>query len=168
MANRKMHADEVYTDVPLVRRLVATQFPRWAGLQIEPVLSSGTVNAMYRLGEDMAVRLPRRRAAWAMNDLDTEWRWLPRLAPHLPLAIPVPLAMGAPVTSTRGIGPSTGGWKARMRRSIALAILSMRRPTWRASWSRCNKSILPTDLAQARRTREAAGRARSDGQGGHR
>lgn len=96
MASRKMHADELDTDVSLVRRLVATQFPRWADLPIERVLSSGTVNAIYRLGQDMAVRLPRRRAAWAIDDLDTELRWLPKLAPHLPLAIPVPLAIGHP------------------------------------------------------------------------
>lgn len=94
MANRRMHADELDTDASLVRRLVATQFPRWAGLPIERVLSSGTVNAIFRLGEDMAVRLPRRRAAWAIDDLDTELQWLPKLAPHLPLAIPVPLALG--------------------------------------------------------------------------
>src|SRR5262245_53579644 len=96
MDNRKMHADELDTDVSLVRRLVATQFPRWAGFPIEPVLSSGTVNAIYRLGEDMAVRLPRRRAAWAIDDLENELRWLPPLAAHLPLAVPVPLALGRP------------------------------------------------------------------------
>jgi len=90
----KMHVDEVDTDVSLVGRLVAGQFPRWAHLAIHPVLSSGTDNAIYRLGDDMAVRLPRREKN--VGQLDKERRWLPRLAPLLPLAIPVPLAVGAP------------------------------------------------------------------------
>jgi aminoglycoside phosphotransferase (APT) family kinase protein len=90
----KMHVDEVDTDVSLVGRLLAAQFPRWADLAIEPVPSAGTDNALYRLGDDMAVRLPRIPAA--TGQVDKEHRWLPRLAPHLPLAIPVPLAKGTP------------------------------------------------------------------------
>ncbi len=89
-----MRADEVDTDVSLVGRLLAAQFPDWADLPIEPVDSAGTDNAIYRLGDDMAVRLPRIRRATAQ--LDKEHQWLPRLAPHLPLAIPVPLAKGMP------------------------------------------------------------------------
>ncbi|HYP21484.1 MAG TPA: aminoglycoside phosphotransferase family protein [Chloroflexia bacterium] len=90
----KMHPDEVDTDVDLVRRLLAAQFPHWADLSLEPVPSAGTDNAIYRLGDDMAVRLPR--IEWATAQVDKEHRWLPLLAPHLPLAIPVPLAKGAP------------------------------------------------------------------------
>jgi len=89
-----MHADEVDTDVSLVRRLLAAQFPHWAALSIEPVLSAGTDNAIYRLGDDMAVRLPRIH--WAIGQVDKEYHWLPRLAPHLRLAITVPLARGTP------------------------------------------------------------------------
>jgi aminoglycoside phosphotransferase (APT) family kinase protein len=89
-----MHADEVATDADLVRRLLAAQFPGWAGLPIERVESAGTDNAIYRLGDDLAVRLPR--IAWATGQVEKESRWLPRLAPHLPLAIPVPIAKGAP------------------------------------------------------------------------
>jgi len=89
-----MHADEVDTDASLVRRLLAAQFPQWADLPIEPVHSAGTDNAIYRLGDDMAVRLPR--IEWATANVDKEHRWLPRLAPLLPLAIPVPLARGEP------------------------------------------------------------------------
>ena len=55
-----MHDDEVKTDAFLVRRLLAAQFPHWAGLDIEPVRAHGTDNAMYRLGGELAVRLPRR------------------------------------------------------------------------------------------------------------
>jgi aminoglycoside phosphotransferase (APT) family kinase protein len=89
-----MHDDEVDTNISLVGRLLTAQFPQWADLPIEPVRSAGTVNAIYRLGDDMAVRLPRTH--WATGDLDKEHRWLPRLAPFLPLAIPVPLAKGKP------------------------------------------------------------------------
>ncbi|MBI5283530.1 MAG: aminoglycoside phosphotransferase family protein [Chloroflexi bacterium] len=89
-----MHADEVHTDVPLVRRLLAAQFPQWADLPIERVASAGTDNAIYRLGGDMAVRLPR--IAGATGQIEKERLWLPKLAPHLPLAIPVPLAVGDP------------------------------------------------------------------------
>jgi aminoglycoside phosphotransferase (APT) family kinase protein len=90
----KMHADEVETDVALVRNLIAAQFPQWADLPIEPVDSAGTDNAMYRLGADMAVRLPRIEDA--SGQIDKEHRWLPGLAPLLPLAVPVPLALGMP------------------------------------------------------------------------
>jgi aminoglycoside phosphotransferase (APT) family kinase protein len=89
-----MHADEVDTDATLVRRLLIAQFPQWAGLPIEPVRSAGTDNAIYRLGDDLAVRLPRIH--WAVGQVEKEQRWLPRLAPHLRLAIPVPFAKGAP------------------------------------------------------------------------
>lgn len=86
--------DQVPIDVDLVRRLVATQFPRWADLPIRPVARSGMDNATYRLGSDMSVRLPRF-PRWE-GQVAREQRWLPRLAPHLPLAVPVPLALGAP------------------------------------------------------------------------
>jgi aminoglycoside phosphotransferase (APT) family kinase protein len=53
-----MHADEIESDAGLVHRLIATQFPQWADLAIRRVASAGTDNALYRLGEDMVVRLP--------------------------------------------------------------------------------------------------------------
>ncbi|MCX4821246.1 aminoglycoside phosphotransferase family protein [Streptomyces sp. NBC_01142] len=89
-----MHADEVDIDVSLVRRLLGAQFPQWADLPVEKVDSAGTSNAMYRLGEDMVVRLPR--IAGAANDVEKEHQWLPRLAPPLPVAVPVPLGRGMP------------------------------------------------------------------------
>jgi len=90
----KMHADEVGTDVTLVRRLLAGQFPHWAGLAIEPVVSYGTDHDIYRLGYDLAARLPR--IGWATRQAAKEAEWLPKLAPQLPLAVPVQLAMGRP------------------------------------------------------------------------
>ena len=94
MPASKMHEDELGTDVELVGRLVAAQFPAWADLPLTPVPSAGTDNALYRLGEDLTVRLPR--IYWATGQVEKEQTWLPRLAPHLPLAIPVPLAKGRP------------------------------------------------------------------------
>ena len=89
-----MHQDEVATDVGLVRRLLARRFPRWAGLAIVPVASSGTDNSMYRLGDELVVRMPRIH--WAAGDVEREASWLPRLAPLLPVPIPSPLTVGEP------------------------------------------------------------------------
>lgn len=94
MPSAKMQPQEVATDAALVRGLVAAQFPRWAGLPVVPVRSAGTDHAIYRLGDDLAVRLPR--IPWAVAGVDIEHRWLPRLAPQLPLAVPEPLGRGEP------------------------------------------------------------------------
>jgi aminoglycoside phosphotransferase (APT) family kinase protein len=90
----RMHADEEAVDAGLVARLLRSAFPEWADLQLSPVEPWGTDNALYRLGEDMVVRLPRR--ARDELTLQKELAWLPRLAPHLPLEIPVPLASAEP------------------------------------------------------------------------
>jgi aminoglycoside phosphotransferase (APT) family kinase protein len=89
-----MHAGEIDTDAALVRRLLAGQFPHWADLAIDPVVSYGTDHDIYRLGGRLAARLPR--IEWATGQAAKEAKWLPRLAPHLPLAVPVPLAIGQP------------------------------------------------------------------------
>jgi len=94
MSAGKMHIDEVDVNVSLVGRLLAAQFPQWANLPIEPVHSAGTDNAIYRVGSDMAVRLPRRQGV--VRQVGKEQQWLPKLAPLLPLAIPVPRALGTP------------------------------------------------------------------------
>lgn len=89
-----MHSDEVDVDTTLVRRLLAAQFPYWATQPLWPVPSAGTDNLLFRLGDSMAVRLPR--VGWAAGQVEKDRRWLPRLAPHLPLAVPVPLTIGEP------------------------------------------------------------------------
>jgi aminoglycoside phosphotransferase (APT) family kinase protein len=94
MVLAKMHENEVATDESLVRRLLLAQFPRWADRPIVPVPSAGTDNALYRLGEDLVVRLPR--IDWAVGQVDKEHQWMPRLAPFLPLLIPAPLEKGQP------------------------------------------------------------------------
>lgn len=90
----KMHADEAHIDELVVRQLLCAQFPHWANLPLSPVDSAGTDNAMYRLGGDLAVRIPRIH--WAVESLQTEQRWLGRIAPHLPVASPVPVGLGTP------------------------------------------------------------------------
>jgi aminoglycoside phosphotransferase (APT) family kinase protein len=89
-----MHADEVDVDVRLARRLLGVQFPEWSRLPVEPVLPRGTDNALYRVGGDLVARLPRTPRTEAA--LQREREWLPRLAPHVPLEVPVPLADGEP------------------------------------------------------------------------
>ncbi|MFD8420840.1 aminoglycoside phosphotransferase family protein [Streptomyces sp. NPDC059466] len=89
-----MHPGTHPIDDDLVRRLIAGQFPRWAELPVERFPSGGTVNAMYRLGDDMAVRLPLVKGG--ANDVALERTWLPRLAPHLPMPVPEVLGDGQP------------------------------------------------------------------------
>ncbi len=94
MATTRMHADEIAIDIPLVRRLLGHQFPHWAELPVALVDSYGTDHDIYRLGDRLVARLPR--IGWATEQALKEAEWLPRLAPHLPLAVPVPVAMGQP------------------------------------------------------------------------
>lgn len=89
------HVQAVPTiDAQLVQRLVAVQFPQWAGFPVQPVRHMGWDNRTFRLGTDMAVRLPS--AAVYAPQVPKEHCWLPILRPKLPLPIPVPVAMGEP------------------------------------------------------------------------
>lgn len=94
MTGARMHADEVMTDAAQVGRLLAAQFPRWADLPVTRVRSIGTDNAIYRIGDDLAARLPR--VARAVGQIAFEDEWLPRLAPYLPVAVPETVAVGEP------------------------------------------------------------------------
>jgi aminoglycoside phosphotransferase (APT) family kinase protein len=89
-----MHRDELELSEPLVRRLLAEQFPEWRDLPLRRVEPQGTVNAIFRLGDELTVRLPRRNGPTAPGS--TELEWLPRLAPVLPVDVPVPIAQGRP------------------------------------------------------------------------
>ena len=81
-------------DAALVERLVAAQFPQWAGLPVRPVEVDGWDSRTYRLGEDLTVRLPSHPAYAAA--VAKEQEWLPRLAPYLPVPVPVPVGRGRP------------------------------------------------------------------------
>jgi aminoglycoside phosphotransferase (APT) family kinase protein len=93
----KLHHGEADIDADLVGRLVATQFPELRHLPVREVRSTGTVNAIYRLGDRLYARLPRVRR-W-VGDLATEWRWLSVLGPRLSLEVPEPVARGRPGSS---------------------------------------------------------------------
>lgn len=86
--------DELDITEALVGSLLATQFPQVADLPVRAFDHSGTDHAMFRLGDGLAVRLPR--VAWAVDTLRKEQQWLPRLAPSLPVQTPVPLGVGEP------------------------------------------------------------------------
>jgi aminoglycoside phosphotransferase (APT) family kinase protein len=90
----KLHDDEVDIDTDLVRRLVAEQFRYLSHLPVAEFRSTGTVNAIYRLGDALCIRLPRVQR-WA-RDLDREVTWLPVLAPGLTLQVPEPVGKGQP------------------------------------------------------------------------
>jgi len=90
----KMHADELEIGEPLVRRLLADQFPGWAGLPIRRIEPTGTENAIFRLGGELSVRLARRDGPTEPGG--KEFDWLPRLAPLLPVEIPTPVGQGSP------------------------------------------------------------------------
>jgi aminoglycoside phosphotransferase (APT) family kinase protein len=121
-----MHDDEIEIDEALVRSLVAAQFPALSDRPLTRVDPWGTDNAIWRLGEDLVLRLPR--VFWATSQVQHEALWLPRLAPHLPISIPTPVAIGQP-----GLGypfpwsmhkwlPGTGASLGQMRDPIRFAL----------------------------------------------
>jgi aminoglycoside phosphotransferase (APT) family kinase protein len=89
-----MHTDEVDINPALVHRLLRGQFPQWADLPVERLASGGTVNAVYRLGDTLTVRLPLTSAG--SHDLERERPWLPGLVRALPVTVPTVVATGDP------------------------------------------------------------------------
>ena len=90
----RMHVDELEIDEALVRRLLGEQFPEWAQLPLRGVEPSGTVNAIFRLA--MSCRCGLRSVRGRHSRAATEFDWLPRLAPLLPVEVPVLVAQGQP------------------------------------------------------------------------
>ena len=80
-------------NVALVAQLVQSQHPDLISGSINEV-SSGFDNTIWRLGDDLVVRLPRRHIAVSL--IENEQRWLPQLAPRLPLLVPTPIRVGRP------------------------------------------------------------------------
>ena len=91
-------------DRDLARRLVAEQIPVWAGLAVRDVDHGGWDNRTFRLGDHLSIRMPR--SAGYREQVAKEQRWLPRLAPRLPLAVPRPVAQG---TARRPVSTTPGG-----------------------------------------------------------
>lgn len=134
---QEFHPDQLPVDEALVHRLLSSQFPEWAELPIERVESSGTVNAMFRLGREMVVRLPFVERG--SPDIVREQLWLPRLAPHMSARIPLVLGAGVPddeypcawsvLTWIPGMVPTAGGLADPERLALDLGkfILALRR-----------------------------------------
>jgi aminoglycoside phosphotransferase (APT) family kinase protein len=89
-----MHIDELEIDEALVRRLLSEQFPEWADLPLRRIEPGGTVHAIFHLGDGLSVRLARLQGPSEPGSKELDW--LPRLAPLLPVEIPVPVAQGRP------------------------------------------------------------------------
>ena len=125
----RIHEDEVDVPPALVRRLLAAQHPQWADLPLTVAGEWGTDHAMYRLGDELVVRLPR--IGWAMKAVAAEQRWLPVLGPQLPVEIPGVVATGDPgegypwpwtvLTWIEGEHPPTVDWWGAERLAIQLA-----------------------------------------------
>jgi aminoglycoside phosphotransferase (APT) family kinase protein len=94
----KMHAGQVDVSVDTVAEVAAAQLPQWSGRPVRPVTSHGTVNALFRLGDDVVLRFPLCPSAddEARDELTHEQDCSRLLAPHVPLDVPEPLALGEP------------------------------------------------------------------------
>ncbi|CAM3523596.1 aminoglycoside phosphotransferase family protein [Nocardioides zeicaulis] len=90
----RMHDDETTITDETVRRLVADQLPQWSTLLLRRLPPTGTDNQLFRLGDELLVRMPR--VPGPAEGVAFEHTWLPRIAPHLPLPIPAPVALGEP------------------------------------------------------------------------
>ena len=89
-----MHDDQVDADADIVRALLAEQRPDLAELPITPVVSTGTVNALFRLGEDLLARLPLQEH-WA-EGIEREWQWIPWLSERITsVCLPEPVFKGS-------------------------------------------------------------------------
>ena len=89
-----LHDDELRVDVRLVRALVDGALPEYASLPLSPLGSSGSSNALFRLGDEFLVRLPRQPGGSAT--IEKEARWLPQIGPLLPVSVPEIVAIGGP------------------------------------------------------------------------
>jgi aminoglycoside phosphotransferase (APT) family kinase protein len=90
----RLHDDELDVDEELVRRLLGTLSTAYDGLPLRRFDASGSTNALFRLGDDLLVRLPRQPAG--TETIEKEQRWLPYVAPHLPVPVPEVVAVGEP------------------------------------------------------------------------
>lgn len=90
----RLHEDEIPIDSSLVRGLVDRTFPAFSRLPLQRLGASGSTNALFRLGDELLVRLPRQPGGTAT--IEKEQRWLAHLAPELPVAVPETVGIGAP------------------------------------------------------------------------
>jgi aminoglycoside phosphotransferase (APT) family kinase protein len=93
-----MHPGQLAVSPGMVRELVDAQFPQWRGLGIKPVDSAGTVNAIFRIGDHLAARLPLEPGdpGLARRHLECEARAARELAGRTRFPTPEPVALGEP------------------------------------------------------------------------
>ena len=92
-----MHDDELDIDPDVVRELIATQFPEWSGEPLTRVHGSGTVNAIFRIGDRLAARFPLRGTDAATSaQLRAEASAMEELAGRSPFPVPRHVAIGRP------------------------------------------------------------------------
>ena len=89
-----LHDDELLIDLSLVRALVDRALPEYASLPLSRLRASGSTNALFRLGNEFLVRLPRQPGGTA--SIEKEARWLPQIGPLLPVSVPEVVAVGEP------------------------------------------------------------------------
>jgi aminoglycoside phosphotransferase (APT) family kinase protein len=91
-----MHGDQLDIDLDVVRLLIAEQFPRWRDLPVVPLAGYGTVNAIYRIGDELSARFPLQGTDPAVVEaqLRNEALALAELAACSPFAAPLPVALG--------------------------------------------------------------------------
>jgi aminoglycoside phosphotransferase (APT) family kinase protein len=94
----RMHDDQVDITPGAVARLVASQFPQWRDLPVRPVASHGTVNALFRLGDEIVLRFPLRPSPdpGLRQELSAEQDTARRVAAHVPVPVPEPAGFGEP------------------------------------------------------------------------
>lgn len=129
-----MHADQVDPTPDDVRRLLAAQHPHWSDLPVTAVAEAGTDHALFRLGDDLVARLPV--IGWADGQAAAEADRWPRLAPHLPVAVSVPVALGEPDDDypfrwsvnpwLPGGRPDAGTDRRRLARDLAAFVVALR------------------------------------------
>jgi aminoglycoside phosphotransferase (APT) family kinase protein len=90
----RLHEDELDVDEELVRRLLATVSTAYDGLPLRRFEVTGSDNSLFRLGEDLLVRVPRQPGG--TRTIEKEQRWLPYVAAHLPVPVPEIVAVGEP------------------------------------------------------------------------
>lgn len=89
-----LHADELPIDMAVVAALVDRDLPEYAHLALRPLASTGSSNALFRLGDELLLRLPRQRGGGAT--IAKELRWVPVVAPALPVDVPRIVMVGQP------------------------------------------------------------------------
>jgi aminoglycoside phosphotransferase (APT) family kinase protein len=132
-----LHDDELPVDLALVRALVDGQLPAYAGLPLQRLAASGSDNALFRLGDELLVRVPRQPGG--SRTIAREARWLPAVAPALPVAVPEVVAVGDPalgyperwsvvrwIDGSTPRGAATGATGAALAADLAAVVTGLR------------------------------------------